>query len=146
MKKRYENPASTVDLIVEQDGGIVLIKRKGEPFKGHWALPGGHLENGQETLEHAGVRELQEETSLRAEESDLVLIGIYSEPNRDPRGHVISHAYAVRNASGILKAADDAAEAKVFQTLPKNLAFDHAQILKDYFVWRNENELCPMPN
>jgi 8-oxo-dGTP diphosphatase len=133
MKKEYTNPASTVDLIVMSDQGIVLIKRKNEPFKGYWALPGGFLENGKETLEQAASRELFEETNLKTNPERLRLIGVYSNPRRDPRGHVISHTYEVRNYSGNLKAKDDAAEINFFKNLPDNLAFDHKKILNDYF-------------
>ena len=132
MKNNYNNPASTVDLIVPYNGGIVLIKRKHEPFKGQWALPGGFLENGNETLEEAAARELFEETSLQTNPSELRLVGVYSDPKRDPRGHVIAHVYEVRRYSGKLKASDDAADARVFKELPENLAFDHGKILVDY--------------
>ena len=137
MKYHYVNPASTVDLIVPYDGGIVFIKRKHEPFKGFWALPGGFLEHGKETLEEAATRELCEETSLRTSPHNLRLVGVYSDPNRDPRGHVIAHAYEVKSYSGELRANDDAAEAKVFRKIPKKLAFDHSRILRDYLKNRN---------
>ncbi|MEK6758101.1 MAG: NUDIX hydrolase, partial [Nanoarchaeota archaeon] len=88
MADYYVNPASTVDLIVFFDGGIILIKRKHEPFKDCWALPGGFLELGKETLEQAAVRELFEETSLITNPEELKLVGVYSDPRRDPRGHV----------------------------------------------------------
>lgn len=133
MKYRYINPASTVDLIVPYNEGIVLIKRKNDPFKDYWALPGGFINHGKETLEEAAVRELFEETSLRTSINLLKLVGVYSDPNRDPRGHVISHAYEVKDYSGELKANDDAAEVKIFKRIPNNLAFDHSKILNNYF-------------
>lgn len=133
MDDHYVNPASTVDLIVPCDGGIVLIKRKHEPFKDCWALPGGFLELGKETLEQAAARELFEETSLRTKPEELRLVGVYSDPERDPRGHVIAHAYEAKNYSGKLKANDDAAEVRIFRELPDKLAFDHKKILSDYF-------------
>lgn len=129
----YINPASTVDLIVLCNGGIVLIKRKYEPFKNYWALPGGFLELGKETLEQAAARELFEETSLRTNPKELRLVGVYSNPGRDPRGHVIAHAYEVRNYSGELRANDDAAKVRAFKKLPDKLAFDHKEILSNYF-------------
>lgn len=140
MAEHYTNPASTVDLIVPYDGGIVLIKRKHDPFKDCWALPGGFLENGKENLEQAAARELFKETSLNANPEKLILIGVYSDPKRDPRGHVISHAYEARDYSGELRANDDAAEAKVFRELPENLAFDHGKILADYFKFREKRK------
>ena len=131
--KNYVNPASAVDLIVPYELGIVLVKRKYAPFKNCWALPGGFLEMGKETLEQAAARELFEETGLKSNAFDLRLLGVYSNPKRDPRGHVISHTYEVLNYSGKLKASDDAAEVRVFEKLPKKLAFDHEKILGDYF-------------
>lgn len=135
MIKKYINPASTADLVVENNlGEVLLIKRKYSPFKDCWALPGGFLDCGKETLEHTGKRELEEEVSLKTEERFLKFIGVYSNPRRDPRGHVISHAYYVEKYSGIAKAADDAKELRWFSkdSLP-DLAFDHKIILRDYF-------------
>lgn len=122
----------TVDLIVPYKEGIVLIKRKYKPFKDHWALPGGHLNIGLETLEQAAVRELFEETSLKTNPKKIRLIGVYSDPKRDPRGHAISNVYLVKKYSGTLCANDDAKEVRVFKKLPKKLAFDHEKILEDY--------------
>jgi len=128
----FKNPSSTVDLIVKIDGGLLFIKRKHAPFKGQWAFPGGYVECGKESLEEAGVRELYEETSLKANPKNLELLGVYSNPKRDPRGHVIAHVYAVKNFSGKIKANDDAAEAKIFKEKPERLAFDHSKIYDDY--------------
>lgn len=141
MSDTYINPASTVDLIVENENGILLIKRKNNPFKGMWALPGGFIDMGKESLEEAAVRELKEETSLTTKVSDLHLVGVYSDPLRDPRGHVIDHAYHVKRYFGELKAEDDAADAGIFprNRLPKDLAFDHSKILRDYFEYRGQN-------
>jgi len=132
MKYNYINPASTVDLIVSCNGGIILIKRKHEPFKDYWALPGGFLEHGKETLEQAAVRELFEETNLMTNPGELGLVGVYSDPKRDPRGHVISHVYEVRNYSGELTANGDAAEVSIFRELPDILAFDDKKVIKHY--------------
>jgi 8-oxo-dGTP diphosphatase len=132
-KKEFVNPASAVDLIIQRDSKILLIKRLRPPFQGMWALPGGYLNSGQESLEQAAIRELYEETGLRAEESNLYLTGAYSRVDRDPRGHVISHAYYVARCTGELRAGDDAKEARWFPVteLPK-LAFDHEKIIQDY--------------
>ena len=134
---KYENPAATVDIIVGRDEEVLLIRRKHEPFKDKWALPGGFLECGKEPLERTCVRELEEETSLVVEEDDLTLLDVYSEPNRDPRGHVISHTYVARKFTGRLRPGDDASESKFFHldALPK-LAFDHEKIIEDYIAWR----------
>jgi len=123
-------PLLTVDIIIELEGrGVVLINRKNPPFG--WALPGGFVDYG-ETLEEAAVREALEETSLQVELTRQ--FHAYSDPNRDPRGHTVAVVFIAR-ASGEPKAADDAQEAGIFQAdaLPSPLAFDHRQILTDYF-------------
>jgi len=128
---RYKNPLPTVDIIIEMElGQIVLIERKNEP-RG-WALPGGFVDYG-ESLEDAAVREAREETGL-----DVELAGqfhTYSDPGRDPRGHTISTVFLAR-AKGAPRAASDAQNAGLFSehSLPEPLAFDHAQILSDYFA------------
>jgi 8-oxo-dGTP diphosphatase len=124
------NPYPTVDIIIETDGGIVLIERKNPPHG--WALPGGFVDWG-ESLEEAAVREAKEETSL-----DVRLVRqfhTYSDPARDPRHHTITTVYIAR-ASGTPHAKDDAKAAGVFAegTLPSPLAFDHAAILADYYT------------
>ena len=133
----YKNPCATVDLIVIRDNEILLIKRKNGPFKDMWALPGGFLDYGEETLEETAVRELEEETSIITRTKDLELFGVYSAPDRDPRGHVISHVYIVKNYTGIPKAKDDAKDVRFFplKNLPE-LAFDHNRILRDYQTQR----------
>lgn len=126
--KRYLNPFPTVDVIIELEGGIVLIERRNEPFG--WALPGGFVDYG-ESLEAAAVREAREETSL--EISDLRLLGCYSDPARDARMHTISTVY-IAAGRGIPHAADDALNLAVFRldSLPERLCFDHGRILADY--------------
>lgn len=126
---RYRNPFPTVDIIIETNNGIVLIMRKNPPYG--WALPGGFVDYG-ESLESAAVREAREETSL-----DVKLIsqfGAYSDPGRDPRHHTISFVF-IAEAEGLPNASDDALEAEIFtfNTLPKNMAFDHRRICMDYY-------------
>ena len=125
-------PALTVDGIVPLDGKIVLIRRGKPPFEGSHALPGGFVEYG-ETVEDAVVREILEETGLRTRVRRL--IGVYSDPQRDPRGHTISVVFELEVVGGEMKGGDDALEAKAFKTddLP-TLAFDHEKILKDYLA------------
>jgi 8-oxo-dGTP diphosphatase len=125
----YKNPKVTVDGIVFEGENILLIKRKNQPFQGKWALPGGFVDYG-ETVENAVVREVLEETGLETKIERLV--GVYSDPKRDPRGHTIGIAYTCRKVGGELKGNDDALEAKYFKLneLPE-LAFDHKKIIAD---------------
>jgi 8-oxo-dGTP diphosphatase len=124
----YRNPYPTTDVIVEIEGGIVLIERAAEP-KG-WALPGGFIDYG-ESAETGARREVLEETGLKV--TLKALLGVYSSPERDPRQHNLSVVY-IGSAEGTPTAGDDAAKAKIFSldALPAPLCFDHAQILDDY--------------
>jgi len=126
------NPIPTVDIIIKLKGGIILIKRKNPPEG--WALPGGFVDYGED-LETAAVREAKEETGL-----DIKLIRqfhTYSDPERDPRHHTITTVY-VAKAQGNAIAGDDAKEVGIFEkeTLPKQIAFDHRDVLDDYFRGR----------
>jgi ADP-ribose pyrophosphatase YjhB (NUDIX family) len=128
--EKYRNPLPTVDIIIEQgQGRIILIKRRNPPFG--WALPGGFVDYG-ESVESAAKREAMEETSLQVDL--LYQLGVYSDPERDPRHHTISVVF-VAKARGTPEAADDAEDVGVFsrQTLPEKLAFDHKRIVEDYF-------------
>lgn len=132
MEAGQRNPFLTVDAIIETEGGIVLIKRKNPPPG--WAIPGGFVDYG-ETIEDAVIREAKEETGL-----DINIIRqfhTYSDPKRDPRHHTVSTIF-IASATGTPVAADDAKEAGIFSrdTLPAVLAFDHRQILDDYFSGR----------
>lgn len=126
--KTHRNPAPTVDIIIEIGGGVVLIKRRNPPYG--WALPGGFVDYG-ESLEQAAVREAREETGLAVQLRRQ--FHTYSDPSRDTRLHTISTVF-IATADGKPKAGDDAAEAAIFtpDNLPE-LAFDHGQILADYF-------------
>ncbi|MCX7613753.1 MAG: NUDIX domain-containing protein [Caldimicrobium sp.] len=127
--KPYRNPIPAVDLIIEYQGGIVLIDRKNPPLG--LALPGGFVEYG-ETLEEAAIREAKEETNLEVEL--LKILGCYSDPKRDPRFHTISTVF-IAKGFGILMGKDDAKEAVVLkpEEIPwPKLVFDHEKILKDY--------------
>ncbi len=126
----YQNPIPTVDIIIEYEGeGIVLIKRKNPPYG--WAIPGGFVDYG-ESLEEAAIREAKEETCLEVE--FIRQFHTYSDPGRDPRHHTISTVY-IGKGKGILEAKDDALEIGIFNrsNLPDPIAFDHRQILEDYF-------------
>jgi len=132
--REYKNPLPTVDIIIEVAGGIVLIERKNPPHG--WALPGGFVDDG-ETLEEAAAREAEEETGLKVRLK--CQMHAYSDPERDPRFHTVSVVF-VAEANGEPVGMDDAAKAAVFteETLPEPIAFDHADILKDYFRWKKE--------
>lgn len=129
MGEKRRNPYPTVDIIVEKNDGVVLIRRKNPPYG--WALPGGFIEYG-ESAEEAAVREAKEETNLEIDLKEL--FHVYSAPDRDPRFHTISIVF-IAKGSGKLKAGDDAGDARVFYegNLPENIAFDHRKILNHYF-------------
>lgn len=128
---KYKNPALTVDTIILEDNKVVLIKRLNNPYKDHWAIPGGFVEYG-EKVEDAAVREAKEETGLDIEL--IKLVGVYSDPNRDPRGHTVTIAFLSKIVGGTLKSDSDAKDAKFIEINElKNmkLAFDHNEIIKD---------------
>ena len=134
----YDRPSVTADAVISDPAGrILLVKRKNHPYKGCWALPGGFV-NRNETTAEAAVREAAEETGVLTENARLV--GVYSAPGRDPRGWIISAAYALhieKNAAA--QGGDDAAEARWFYPcdIPFPLAFDHEEILKDAGICRD---------
>lgn len=123
-------PALTTDCVVfDAAGRVLLIRRGNEPFKGSYALPGGFVDVG-EWVEDACRRELAEETGVEA--GPLRLIGVYSDPSRDPRGHTCSVAYLATVNEATPQAGDDAAAAEwVADWRAEKLAFDHAAILAD---------------
>ncbi len=124
-----ESPALTVDAVIVEGGEVVLIKRRNPPFQGRWAIPGGFVEYG-ERVEDAVVREAREETGLEIKIDKL--IGVYSDPERDPRGHTVSIVFLCKAVGGQMKAGSDAMDVEKFNLneLPK-LAFDHRLILED---------------
>lgn len=135
----YRNPIPTVDIIIEMGEGValsepvvVLIERRNPPHG--WAVPGGFVDYG-ESLEQAARREALEETSL-----DIVLteqFHTYSAPERDPRKHTITTVFLARGR-GEPVARDDAKAIGLFKEggLPTPMAFDHSQILADFFKYR----------
>jgi 8-oxo-dGTP diphosphatase len=125
-----KTPALTTDcVVVDARGRVLLIRRGNPPFKGKYALPGGFVEVG-ESVEDACRRELMEEAGVKA--GKLELIGVYSNPKRDPRGHTCSVAFLARVGRLTPKAGDDAAAAEWVEGWSKfDLAFDHAKILRD---------------
>ncbi|MGE0384090.1 MAG: NUDIX domain-containing protein [Gammaproteobacteria bacterium] len=141
---RPVTPALAADAIIEladrPGRPIVLIERRYPPPG--WAVPGGFVDVG-ETVECAAIREALEETSLTVEL--VALLGLYSHPARDPRGHTVTAVYVAR-ATGTPRAADDAMHLAVFDpdALPDTLAFDHALVLADYRRWRARGETAPL--
>jgi 8-oxo-dGTP diphosphatase len=126
----HDRPWISTDCVVfDERGRVLLIRRKNDPFRGQYAFPGGFIEVG-ETAEDCALRELKEETGIEA--GNLRLIGVYSDPNRDPRHHSITVAYLVSVHGQTPVAGDDAAAAEFVDDATKeHLAFDHDKILRD---------------
>jgi 8-oxo-dGTP diphosphatase len=126
------NPLLTVDIIIECQGGIVLIERKNPPHG--WALPGGFVDYG-ESIESAAIREAKEETGLSIELIEQM--HTYSDPLRDPRHHTVSTVF-IAKAQGQPVGMDDAGKASIFikKNLPSPIVFDHSTILDDYFRYK----------
>ncbi len=142
--RKYQQPAPTADVIIyDEEKGIVLIERLNEPLG--YALPGGFIDMGEQ-CEHAAIREMKEETNLDVEL--LGLLGVYSEPNRDPRFHTMTTVY-VGKAKDVskLKAGDDAKKAKFYplNEIPSPLCFDHAKVVEDFLKYLDKKiTLCPI--
>lgn len=142
MPKR-QNIKITVDIAIfskdENSANIILVKRKNEPFKGQWVLPGGFLDEG-ETLVEAAIRELEEETSLKIK--SLEQFKAFGDPGRDPRGQTVTVVFLgeVNKDKVSIMAASDAAEVAWhnLNKLPK-LGFDHNKILKEAIVLSSNN-------
>jgi 8-oxo-dGTP diphosphatase len=141
---RPQTPQLTADIIIEMADRpgrpIVLIERRNPPPG--WAIPGGFVDVG-ETVTRAAVREAKEETGLDVTLD--VLLGCYSDPERDPRGHTASLVY-IAHASGDPVADDDAANLALFDParIDVTLAFDHARILSDYLNYRDSGLMAPL--
>ncbi|MGA9935148.1 MAG: NUDIX hydrolase [Nitrososphaeraceae archaeon] len=138
--ERHRNPIPTVDVIIEQNSRILMIRRKNEPYKGCLALPGGFVDEG-ERIEDAARREANEETSLNIHLAGI--LGVYSDSKRDPRGHLISTVFVgivpSDNVAVEASAQDDASEVEWINleaVIKSNIAFDHKKILSDYKVWK----------
>ncbi len=125
-----EEALLAADVVIFKEEKILLIKRKAQPFKGMWALPGGFVEKG-ETFEQAAYRELEEETNIK--NVMLKRIGVFDEPDRDPREkRVITHGFiGILEGREHIEPGDDAEETKFFniENLP-DIAFDHNKIIE----------------
>ena len=130
-------PRVTVDAWIEDSRGRVLLVRRGRPpFEGAWSLPGGFCEWG-ETTEEACAREAREETGVKVRIGRL--LGVYSDPGRDPRGHTVTVLYEARPVAGSPRGGDDAAEARWFtrgELRAVSFAFDHGKIVREQLVRR----------
>lgn len=149
----YERPSVTADIVAftldEEDAlNILLIQRKGFPFKDHWAIPGGFLDVNRESIDDTARRELMEETGLTLDQSCLRQLYTFGQPDRDPRTHVISVAYTalIPKSQLAIRAGDDARDARLFRIRydiggmlfesgslvigEAQLAFDHAKIIR----------------
>lgn len=141
---RPVTPALAADAIIELTDRpgrpIVLIERRYPPLG--WAIPGGFVDVG-ETVERAAIREALEETGLEVRLT--ALLGLYSDPARDPRGHTVTAVY-VAEATGNPQAADDAKTCRIvcLDALPSPLVFDHAQVLADYRRFREGGDTAPL--
>ncbi len=127
-----KKPNLAVDAVIVKDKKVLLVKRKYPAFKGRWALPGGFVDYG-ETVEKAVVREAREETGLNVEIEEL--LGVYSEPNRDPRGHTVSVVFlcAVKNGKTRSK-TNETLGCRFFSQKELSrikIAFDHRKIIRD---------------
>ena len=137
-------PLLAADCIIElrdrPGNPIVLIERKNPPLG--WAIPGGFVDVG-ERVEAAAIREAFEETCLRVRLR--ALLGLYSDPARDPRGHTVTAVY-LGEASGTPEAADDAKSLQIvtLEQLPQPLVFDHATVLADYAAFRAGGQCAPL--
>ena len=141
---RPTTPLLAADAIIEladkPNRPIVLIERKNPPYG--WAIPGGFMDVG-ERLEDAAIREMKEEVCLDV--TLKALLGMYSDPKRDDRGHTVTAVY-VAEATGEPQAADDAKNLQIFDIddLPEELAFDHAQVLEDYRNFRKTGKVTAL--
>jgi 8-oxo-dGTP diphosphatase len=139
---KHKNPLPAVDFLISKDNNskVLLVRRKNDPFKGMLSIPGGFVTVG-ETAEDAMRREAEEETSLIVE--PIAILGVYSDPQRDPRMHTISVTFITRIVEGNENARDDAAalqwiklEGELDGLMQSQLiAFDHSKILNDYKKW-----------
>lgn len=127
-----KTPLLAIDcVVIDSQKNILLIRRKNPPFEGALALPGGFVEIG-ETVEDACSRELNEETGIKVR--NFRLLGVYSDPYRDPRGHVCSIAYVCRVRNKLTRAGNDAAKVLWTQSWRRlSLGFDHKKIISDAF-------------
>ena len=135
---KSSNPVPTIDIILSENSNrnkVLIIKRKKDPFKDYFSLPGGFVNEG-EKVEDAVRREAEEELLVKVEPTDI--LGVYSDPNRDPRGHIMSITFTAKITSGELKAGEGIAELRWIDTnnlTNIKLGSDHSKILTNYQTW-----------
>lgn len=141
---KCENPIPTVDTIIDNESKVLLVKRNKEPFVGKMVFPGGFMKKG-ETAEDAAKREVKEETSLDVELNDI--LGVYSDPTRDPRGHIMSTVFIGNlspNSNITEPVSGDGVTSTKWISLDnieqEDFGFDHKKILKDYKVWKQSRQ------
>ena len=142
---RYPHPAVATAVVLwdRSREAFLLIKREFEPFKDHYTFPGGFLDPGRETIEQTAVRELLEEAGVRVSPEDLRLLDVRSDPQRDPRDHVLDISVYVEVDSVEAAALDEATEvrwAKPHEIADLPLAFDHAQLWQNVQAWLRKQE------
>ena len=126
-----DTPLLSVDGVIFDSDGVVLIRRKNPPFQNAFALPGGFVDRG-ETVEAACIREVKEETGITV--TSLRLVGVFSDPGRDPRGHNVAIAFLAEGDIENMQAGDDAADVQIVQDWrEQRLAFDHRNILEQAY-------------
>lgn len=137
------NPIPTIDIILSEHSNsnkVLLIKRNKDPFKDYFSLPGGFVDEG-EKVEDAVRREAEEELLVKVE--PINILGVYSDPNRDPRGHIMSITFIAKIITGNLKEGDGVAELRwveINNLENIKLGFDHSKILSDYETWLKNKE------
>ena len=137
------NPIPTIDIILSENSNsnkVLLIKRSKDPFKDYFSLPGGFVNEG-EKVEDAVRRESEEELLVKVE--PINILGVYSDPNRDPRGHIMSITFIAKIIKGNLKEGDGVAELRwveINNLENIKLGFDHSKILSDYETWLKNKE------
>ena len=139
-----ENRIPTVDTIIDNESKVLFVKRNKEPFVGKMVFPGGFMKKG-ETAEDAAKREVKEETSLDIELNDI--LGVYSDPTRDPRGHIMSTVFigTLSPNSNIKEpVSGDGVTSTKWISLDnfeqEDFGFDHKKILKDYKAWKRSRQ------
>ena len=133
-------PVVAADCVVFMEEGVLLIRRRDKPGKGRLTVPGGMMEI-DETVEEACKREMLEETGLKVD--GLKLVGVFSDPNRDPRGRIISVVFLATEWSGEPRAGGDAAAIEIIKDWKNaDLAFDHMEIVKMAETVKNKGNSC----